>query len=376
MTKNRLSKFVPALLAFALFTHPLLVFADEGLKEYYDYQTWAKESGATFDGSVRSAETFTIDGLDGVEFSYLTDIFCGHQLNYRWAADGDFNPGNNKGLSFYGKRRYYALCGLQAGDSFVMTFENNSDRPALYLYSGNLKDAEGNSVPQGNLTSGVMYTMGDSNPLVFYNSHSKTPTVWTLSVTSAKSLEIGSEGCATFSSPVPVDISGTGLTAYAATAGAVADEVKLQNVGDIIPGATGVVVYGQPGSYSAPTVAEADGGAEGNLLRPVLFGEEVPSVSGGSQNYILTRHDGQLGFFMIGQGGRSIGAGRAYLQMPAGGAAKAVRMAIGGGETTGISTAVADEGKGDGLLYDLSGRRVSNPSKGIYIRDGKKVVIK
>ena len=376
MTKNRLSKFVLALLAFALLGLPISVLADEG-SEFYDYDSWSRVSGTTFDGTQRSAETFTVEGFDGVEFRYLTGVFCDHNLNYRWAADDRLKINSDEGLNFMGKRIYYALCGLQAGDAFVITYKDDGEyRLPLQIQSSNLTDISGNDVPKGVFESGTKFIVKDNNPVVFYNGHREAGSIQTLSVTSAKSLEIGSEGCATFSSPVPVDISGTGLTAYAATAGAVADEVKLQNVGDIIPGATGVVVYGQPGSYSAPTVAEADGGAEGNLLRPVLFGGEVPSVSGGSQNYILTRHDGQLGFFMIGQGGRSIGAGRAYLQMPAGGAAKAVRMAIGGGETTGISTAVADEGKGDGLLYDLSGRRVSNPSKGIYIRDGKKVVIK
>ena len=28
------------------------------------------------------------------------------------------------------------------------------------------------------------------------------------------------------------------------------------------------------------------------------------------------------------------------------------------------------------IIYDLQGRRVENPSKGIYIKDGKKVMIK
>lgn len=31
---------------------------------------------------------------------------------------------------------------------------------------------------------------------------------------------------------------------------------------------------------------------------------------------------------------------------------------------------------GQGTIYDLSGRQVSRPAKGIYIKDGKKVVLK
>ena len=45
------------------------------------------------------------------------------------------------------------------------------------------------------------------------------------------------------------------------------------------------------------------------------------------------------------------------------------------GETTGIATATRTEATGD--LYDLNGRKVLNPTrKGIYIQNGKKVVIK
>jgi len=32
--------------------------------------------------------------------------------------------------------------------------------------------------------------------------------------------------------------------------------------------------------------------------------------------------------------------------------------------------------EGDDTIYDLQGRRVDNPRRGIYIRNGKKVVIK
>ena len=37
---------------------------------------------------------------------------------------------------------------------------------------------------------------------------------------------------------------------------------------------------------------------------------------------------------------------------------------------------VAAEDGGDGVYFDLMGRRVAYPGKGIYIRNGKKVLIK
>lgn len=46
-----------------------------------------------------------------------------------------------------------------------------------------------------------------------------------------------------------------------------------------------------------------------------------------------------------------------------------------GGEVTGIST-VGNGKQAIGNAYDLSGRRVAQPTKGVYIRNGKKVVVK
>lgn len=50
---------------------------------------------------------------------------------------------------------------------------------------------------------------------------------------------------------------------------------------------------------------------------------------------------------------------------------------INGEVTTGVETIEIDKVNiNDGILYDLLGRRVENPSPGIYIRNGKKILIK
>ena len=46
------------------------------------------------------------------------------------------------------------------------------------------------------------------------------------------------------------------------------------------------------------------------------------------------------------------------------------------GETTGINTVSSSADKMDGEWYDLSGRRVAQPAKGIYVKNGKKVIVK
>ena len=79
-----------------------------------------------------------------------------------------------------------------------------------------------------------------------------------------------------------------------------------------------------------------------------------------------------------------LGAFRFYLKVDSRSGAPAVeartiRMRVVGdeeneGDETNIENSVL-EAQGSQLIYDLQGRRVENPTKGIYIVDGKKVIL-
>lgn len=45
-------------------------------------------------------------------------------------------------------------------------------------------------------------------------------------------------------------------------------------------------------------------------------------------------------------------------------------------EVTGVGSISSDSNAASGTIFDLSGRAVKNPSRGIYIRDGKKIIVK
>ena len=113
-------------------------------------------------------------------------------------------------------------------------------------------------------------------------------------------------------------------------------------------------------------------------------------------DYILYRltyknqYKDNLGFYLGSSDGKSIKAipGKAYLKVSEN-AAKAPSSAAltrsfvfgGGSETTGIDeitimgTDVQRHGTIEGI-FDLQGRKISNPTKGIYIKNNKKVIIK
>ena len=77
------------------------------------------------------------------------------------------------------------------------------------------------------------------------------------------------------------------------------------------------------------------------------------------------------GFYKLGASG-TIGANKAYLTYSSGGAPEFFSFS---GETTGIDATLVNSEKVNSVVYDLQGRRVSQPTKGLYIVNGKKVFI-
>ncbi|MGM9687048.1 MAG: hypothetical protein ACI3YI_12635, partial [Bacteroidaceae bacterium] len=79
-------------------------------------------------------------------------------------------------------------------------------------------------------------------------------------------------------------------------------------------------------------------------------------------------------FYFIDSTPATMKGTRAYLVLnnPASGVKSIVTF---DGVADGIESPAADELNGSDI-YDLSGRRVSNPARGIYIMNGKKVVVR
>ena len=90
---------------------------------------------------------------------------------------------------------------------------------------------------------------------------------------------------------------------------------------------------------------------------------------------MLVKGGSGVGFYLWE--GTDIPAGRGYLTIAGGGGVKAFYPLSGDEGTTAIEMAeTADEAR-DAVLYDLSGRRVQgNPRSGIYVKNGKKIIIK
>ncbi|MBQ9357562.1 MAG: chitobiase/beta-hexosaminidase C-terminal domain-containing protein [Prevotella sp.] len=161
-----------------------------------------------------------------------------------------------------------------------------------------------------------------------------------------------------------------GLKAYVAT-GATSTGVTMEEVTAAVPAGTPLVLVGNRGTeYTVPVVASATA-PETNLL---VAGDGTTEFSGDSYDYILGA-DGL--FHQISEG--KVAVDKAYLHLdeaPASGA-RSLAMIFGEDTTTGISaTQNNGEMTNGNIFFNLSGQRVAQPARGLYIVNGKKVMVK
>lgn len=182
---------------------------------------------------------------------------------------------------------------------------------------------------------------------------------------------------ASFCSSCPLDFTGTGITAYKAKSDG--SKVVLTAIADgIVPAKTGVVLCSPEAiTFNVPVTA-AKGSTDWTDNELVGITERTSvSVDGadGKTNYIFAKESSGIGFYLAAANGAYLGANRAYLSTAT--TATAPYLGFDDDETTDIDlTTVSGQRVTDNAYYDLSGRRVVQPTRGLYIVNGKKVVIK
>ena len=158
--------------------------------------------------------------------------------------------------------------------------------------------------------------------------------------------------------------------------------VKAFTAGKIIPKQTGFILQGTPNStvvYQA-NVTGTEESVAGNLLIGTATEQQFSAT--GKRFYILANGDQGMGFYKQGtRYGMSIKlkAHRAGLRLDESVArAKSIVFdfdaARDEAETTGIQNVPTNGKQKNDVIYDLQGRRVTNPTHGIYIINGKKVI--
>lgn len=144
--------------------------------------------------------------------------------------------------------------------------------------------------------------------------------------------------------------------------------VELNDVaaGKVIPANTGILVKAAQGDYNFVVTSKA-----GTTLDNDLKVAKEAVTSDGTKYFALTTlSDGKVGFAKVANG-VNIPAGKAYLEVTKGSPAKFFGL---DGEATGINS--VKTAKADGAYYTLEGVKTTKPVKGLYIHNGKKIVVK
>ena len=251
---------------------------------------------------------------------------------------------------------------------FTLTFNSSSNiTMAVHTYT-----------LQYNTTSNWFHFYSSTYAPVYLYKRAGMPGVYSLG--KSKSLNIGSAKYNTYCSNEGLDFSGTGAKVYKAKV--VGNAVKLTEIeGGVVPANTGVLVYkdvNETVTLNIP-VTLTDVTVTDNELIGVTAVTTIPWEVDGKYNYILQKdtEDGKAKFFKAT--GKKLVANRAYLSTAYDvNDSGALEMVFEGEEedVTGVMSVAKPQTTVKQEVYNLAGLRVAQPTKGIYLVNGKKYIVK
>lgn len=175
--------------------------------------------------------------------------------------------------------------------------------------------------------------------------------------------EVNGEHVTTFFAGVNTTISGA--TAYTVALNGYNMTLTEITEGTVIPANTGIILKGDGTSATATITTEA------GTASSVLTGS-VSTISRdiNETQYVFSLRNDVLGFFRYV--GQTLAGGKAYYEVSTNNDVKV--FVINFDTATGIlNTSAADN---TSCMYDLSGRHVVAPTKGLYIKNGKTYIVK
>ena len=184
----------------------------------------------------------------------------------------------------------------------------------------------------------------------------------------AETVSVSDAGFATYATKnnvkVPEDENVKVMTVKVNAEGT-AIELNEVAAGKVITAKTGFLVKAPAGNHDFVVTSD-----KGTTLDNDLKAATKDETSNGTTYFALTKIGKKVGFALVAKG-VVIPAGKAYLSVPKASGAKFFGL---DGEATGINS--VKTAKADGAYYTLEGVKTTKPVKGLYIHNGKKIVVK
>ena len=143
----------------------------------------------------------------------------------------------------------------------------------------------------------------------------------------------------------------------------------------LVPANTGVLLKKDGGGAitgkvigSAPAIADND-------FKAATTAKTQADATSGYDIYVLNKEASTYGFFKLSASG-TLAAGKAYIEMPESFVGARLSFVFEDEETTAIDAVRSHQTISNNEYFNLAGQRVAQPTKGLYIVNGKKVIIK
>lgn len=294
---------------------------------------------------------------------------------------------NQPGSLKYGENGVYTMP-LKENTAYVLNFayrshENNSNN-GVTVSVLNGEEGLSNKVFEGNgsttewKNATVYFTTGAAGNYVLTLANNGNTWMTNVSIFKAKAVDItikAGRQYTAFSSSVALDFTGSELTAEIVTSAAGTTKTVTK-----VPANTGVIVglaaaTAEAKTISVPVCAGETDAVTGNMLVAVLEATTVQQQSAeGNINYVFGKSGGKEQFFKVRATGMTVPANNAYLAIPEAQAKGIDEIGL-NGDATGIST-IENADMQNGEVYNLQGQKVNRAQKGVYIVNGKKVILK
>ena len=342
----------------------------------YSYEINSSKGTATSYEATEKGTLKVIVSADGYTSAEKTVII--NNILFNRSYNYDFSTLTSHSETTVGSQTKYNSIGCQAYSLESDAFENitlNGMSQLWAITAGKTlglmsRVGKGSVTYTGSFPEGS-YFVGDNNvSTTNVLSYSQYGFVKELSVyIPLVTVSVSDAGYATYATTnnvvVPSDENAKVMTVKVNAEGT-AIELNEVKAGTVIPAGTGILVKAPAGNCDF--VVTSDKGTE--LTNNNLVAATSDVTSDGTKFFALTKIGDKVGFALV-EDGIVIPAGKAYLEVAAGTSAKFFSL---DGEATGINS--VKTAKADGAYYTLEGVKTTKPVKGLYIHNGKKIVVK
>lgn len=264
--------------------------------------------------------------------------------------------------------------GLKAGQRIIVEAKSASTDTDRYIIAqSNINVVSGFEDPNSADWTTSVGSVKEDGDIVLRSSAGLNIKSITLEPATA-TVTVGAKGYATYvNSDYTLDFTGKSIKAYVASSNVAAKTITLTQVNKLGKN-TPVLLYSETNSDSQTIPAIADGEAETILENYFQKGDGSTAYTWAEDNRIYVLNTaGTPGFYKANNS--KVATNKAYLLVPNN--YTLARFAGLGFEDDGEATGIKSvETTTDGTVFNLRGQRVAQPQKGLYILNGKKVVLK